>query len=331
MKRQMRRREFITLLGAATLPLAARAQQPAMPVIGFLHIANADPYAPMLSEFRAGLGEVGYVEGQNVAIEYRWANNQGERLAGLAADLVSRHVSVIVAAGGTRPALAAKAATSTIPIVLAFGADPVRLGLVASLGRPGGNVTGATFVTSELEPKRLEFLTEMVPQAATVAYLNIDPRSSTQAEQQESDVRAAARALGKDVVVLEASSERDFEGAFGTFVERRAGALVVATAPLFTSNRRKILALAARHRIPAVYHLREFVLDGGLMSYGANIAGVFHQAGNYVGQILKGAKPADLPVRRSTNFELVINRKTAKTLGLDIPPMLFARVNEVVE
>jgi putative ABC transport system substrate-binding protein len=199
---------------------------------------------------------------------------------------------------GTRPALAAKAATSTIPIVLAFGSDPVRLGLVASLSRPGGNVTGVTFVTSELEPKRLEFLTLMVPQAETVAYLNIDPRISTQAEQQESDVRAAARALGKDVVVLEASSERDFEGAFGTFVERRAGALVVATAPLFTSNRRKLLALAARHRIPAVYHLREFVLDGGLMSYGANIAGVFHLAGNYVGQILKGAKPADLPVRR---------------------------------
>jgi len=329
----MRRREFITLLGgaAASWPLAARAQQPAIPVVGFLHIANADSYSPMLSKFRAGLGEAGYVEGQNVAIEYRWANNQGERLAALAADLASRQVSVIVAAGGARPALAAKGATSTIPIVLAFGADPVRLGLVASLSHPGGNVTGVTFVTSELEPKRLEFLTLMVPQAETVAYLNIDPRSSTQAEQQESDVRAAARALGKDVVVLEASSERDFEGAFGTFVERRADALVVATAPLFTSNRRKLLALAARHRIPAVYHLREFVLDGGLMSYGANIAGVFHLAGNYVGQILKGAKPADLPVRRSTNFELVINRKTAKTLGLDIPPMLFARVNEVVE
>jgi putative ABC transport system substrate-binding protein len=327
----MRRREFLTFLGAGALPFVARAQQPAIPVIGFLHIATADPYAPMLSEFRAGLNELGYVEGQNVAIEYRWANNQGERLAGLAADLASRRVSVIVAAGGTRPALAAKAATSAIPIVLAFGADPVRLGLVASLSRPGGNVTGVTFVTSELEPKRLEFLTELVPQAATVAYLNIDPRSSTQAEQQEGDVRAAARTLGKNVIVLEASSERDFEGAFATFVERRAGALVVGTSPLFTSNRRKLLALAARHRIPAIYHLREFVRDGGLMSYGANITGVFHQAGNYVGQILKGAKPADLPVRRSTNFELVINRKTARTLGLDLPAMLFARANEVIE
>jgi putative ABC transport system substrate-binding protein len=328
----MRRREFITLLGgAATWPVAARAQQRAIPVVGFLHIASADSYSPMLSEFRAGLGEAGYIEGQNVAIEYRWANNQGERLGALAADLASRRVSVIVAAGGTRPALAAKGATSTIPIVLAFGADPVRLGLVASLSRPGGNVTGVTFVTSELEPKRLEFLTEMVPQAATVAYLNIDPRSSTQAEQQESDVRAAARALGKNVVVLEASSDRDFEGAFATFVERRAGALVVGTSPLFTSNRRKLLALAARYRIPAIYHLREFVRDGGLMSYGANIAGVFHLAGNYVGQILKGAKPADLPVRRSTIFELVINLKTAKTLGLDLPPMLFARANEVIE
>jgi putative ABC transport system substrate-binding protein len=330
-KYQMRRRDFVTFLGAAALPFAARGQQPAMPVVGFLHVATANPYSPMLSEFRAGLGEFGYIEGQNVAIEYRWANNQGERLTALAADLASRHVSVIVAAGGTRPALAAKAASSTIPIVLAFGADPVRLGLVASLSRPGGNVTGVTFITSELEPKRLEFLSQVVPQAATIAYLNIDPRSSTQAEQQEGDIRTAARVLGKEVIVLEASSERDFEAAFASFVERRAGALVVATSPLFTSNRRKLLALAAQYRIPAIYHLREFVVDGGMMSYGADITGVFHQAGNYVGQILKGAKPADLPVRRSSKFELVVNLKTVKSLGLTLPPMLFARANEVIE
>jgi putative tryptophan/tyrosine transport system substrate-binding protein len=327
----MRRREFITFLGAAAWPLAARAQQSAIPVVGFLHIATAGPYAPMLAEFRAGLGEAGYVEGQNVAIEYRWADNEGDRLPALAEDLVRRRVAVIVAAGGTRPALAAKGATSTIPIVLAFGVDPVGLGLVASLNRPGGNVTGVTFITAELEPKRLEFLTELVPQAKTVGYLNIDPRFSTTAKQQASDIRAAARVLGREVVVLEAGSDRDFEGAFATFVERRVRALVVGTSPLFTSNRHKLLALAARHRIPAIYHLREFVVDGGLMSYGASIPGVFRQAGTYVGQILKGAKPADLPVRQSTHFELVINLKTAKSLGLTVPPMLFARANEAIE
>jgi putative ABC transport system substrate-binding protein len=327
----MRRREFITFLGAAAWPLVARAQQPAIPVVGLLHIATPGPYAPMLAELRAGMNELGYVEGKNVAVEYRWADNQGERLPALAADLVRRGVSVIVAAGGTRPALAARGATSTIPIVLAFGVDPVGLGLAASLNRPGGNVTGVTFITAELEPKRLEFLTELVPQATTVGYLNIDPQFSTTAKQQAIDIREAARAFGREVIVLEAGSDRDFEAAFATFVQRRVGALVVGTSPLFTSNRHKLLALAARHQIPAIYHLREFVVDGGLMSYGASIAGAFREAGVYVGQILKGAKPANLPVRRSTRFELVINLKTAKALGLTVPPMLFARANEVVE
>jgi putative ABC transport system substrate-binding protein len=216
-------------------------------------------------------------------------------------------------------------------VVLAFGVDPVGLGLVASLNRPGGNITGVTFITAELEPKRFEFLTELVPQAKSVGYLNIDPRISTTAEQQAKDIRATARSLGRDVVILEVGSDSDFEAAFATFVQRGVGALVVSTNPLFTSNRRKLLALTARYKLPAIYHLREFVVDGGLMSYGANIASVFRQAGGYVGQILKGAKPADLPIRQSTHFELVINLKTAKALGLTVPPMLFARANEAIE
>jgi putative tryptophan/tyrosine transport system substrate-binding protein len=317
--------------GAAASPLAARAQQAAIPVVGFLHIATPGPYAPLLAEFRRGLSEAGYVEGQNVAIEYRWANNQGEQLPSLVADLVHRGVAVIVAAGGTRPALAAKQATSTIPIVLAFGVDPVNLGLVTSLSRPGGNVTGVTFITAELEPKRLEFLTQLVPHAKTVGYLNIDPRISSTAQRQGNDIRAAARVLGRELVVIEAHTNRDFEPAFSTFAKRGIGALVVATSPLFTSNRAKLLELAAQYNLPAIYHLREFVLDGGLMSYGASIASVFRQAAGYVGQILKGAKPADLPVQRSTRFELVINLKTAKALGLVVPPMILAVADEVVD
>jgi ABC-type uncharacterized transport system substrate-binding protein len=328
----MRRRKFITLLGgAAASPVVARAQPSATPVVGFLHIARPEPYTPMVAEFRRGLREHGYIVGQNISIEYRWANNKGEVLPALADDLVRRQVDVIVAAGGTRPALAAKAATSTIPIVLAFGLDPVELGLVESLGRPGGNITGATFITAQLEPKRLEFVSEMVPEAKTSAYLNIDPRISTTAEQQAKDVREAARALRREVIVLEAHTAQDFEGLFASFVREGAGALVVSTNPLFTSNRNELVALAAHYKIPAIYHLREFVLDGGLMSYGANVSGVFRQAGIFVGQILKGAKPADLPVRRSTRFELVLNMKTAQSLGIAIPLTLLGRADEVIE
>jgi putative ABC transport system substrate-binding protein len=328
----MKRRELLGLIGGGAIwPRLARAQQPPVPVIGFLHMANPEPYESLLAEFRLGLKSEGYVEGQNVAIEYRWADNQGERLPMLAADLVERRVAVIVAAGGSRPALAAKAATSTIPIVLAFGSDPLQLGLLASLNRPGGNVTGVTFITAQLEPKRLEYLTEIVPQARTIGYLNLDPKISTTVAQQTNDMLAAARTFGRDLVIAEAGSNADFEPAFATFVQHGVQALMVATSPLFTSNRHKLLALAAQHRIPAAYHLREFVLDGGLMSYGANIAGAFRGAGTYVGQILKGAKPADLPVQRSTRFELVINLKTATALGLTVPPMMIAVADQVIE
>ena len=326
----MKRREFITLLGgAAAWPLAARAQQPSMPVIGFLHAAKSDGYAHVVAGFRRGLEDAGFVVDRNVAIEFHWANDEPERLPMLAADLVRRRVAMIVAGGGAGPALAAKAATSTIPIVVAFGSDPVKLGLVASLNRPSGNVTGVTFITTELAGKRVDLLRELIPQVTTIAYLS-DPRAPT-VRPQTSDTLAAARALGRELIVLEARSERDFEPAFATLVERRAGALVVGAFPFFVSNRNRVVALAARYRVPAIYQYREFTIDGGLMSYGANLADAFRQGGSYAGQILKGAKPADLPFQQSTRFELVINLKAAKSLGLEIPPMLLARADEVIE
>jgi putative tryptophan/tyrosine transport system substrate-binding protein len=273
----MRRRQFITLLGGAavTWPVAARAQQTAMPVIGFLHAAFPGPYTQQLIAFRQGLRQSGYVESQNVAIEYRWANNEPDRLPELAADLVRRQVVLIVAAGGPTPALAAKAATSTIPIVLLFGSDPVRLGLATSLSRPGGNVTGVTFLTTELVAKRLEFLRELIPQTTTVGYL-ADPRSGTNAV-------AAAGMLGQQIVVAEARSDRDFDAAFATIVEGRAGTLVVAASQLFDSYRDQLIALAAHHKMPAIYQAREYVLDGGLMSYGASYGDAFRVAGLYAG------------------------------------------------
>jgi putative ABC transport system substrate-binding protein len=326
----MRRRDFITLLGGtATWPLATRAQQPAMPVVGFLHVGVSAPYAHVLAAFRQGLKESGFIEGQNVAIEQRWAENQNDRLPELAADLVRRQVAVILSGGGGPSALAAKAATSTIPIVFAFGSDPVQLGLVASLSRPGRNVTGVTFLTVELMPKRLDFLHQMVPQAATIAYL-ADTRSVV-GQGMLRDMHTAAAALGRQLAVVEARSERDFEPAFPAFIERQAGALVVGASPLFDSNRHQLVALAARHKLPAIYQAREYAVDGGLMSYGANFGDAFRLGGRYVGQILKGAKPADRPVEQSSRFELVINMNAAKTLGLDVPPTLLIRADELIE
>ena len=326
----MRRREFIALLGgAAAWPVAARAQQPAMPVVGFLHYGLSAPHAHVLAAFRQGLKESGFVEGQNVAIEQRWAENQLDRLPELAAELVRRQVAVILSGGGAASALAAKAATSTIPIVLAFGSDPVQLGLVASLSRPGGNVTGATFLATELMAKRLDLLRELVPQATTIAYL-ADTRSVT-GQGMLRDMLAAAATLGRQLAVVEARSDRDFEPAFPAFVERQAGALVVGASPLFDSNRDQLVALAARHKLPAIYQAREYALDGGLMSYGASYGDAFRLGGRYVGQILKGANPADLPVEQLSRFELVINMKTAKTLGLDVPPTLLIRADELIE
>jgi putative ABC transport system substrate-binding protein len=325
----MRRREFITLLGGATVawPLTARAQQPAMPVIGFLHVAFPGPYTQQLLAFRHGLKQSGYAEDQNVAIEYRWAQNEYDRLPELAADLVRRRVAVIVAAGGPPSALAAKTATSTIPIVVVFGADPVGLGLVVSLNRPGGNVTGVTFLTTELMPKRLELLRELIPQATTVAYL-ADQRSS---EEMLRDTLAAAGVLGRELAVVGVHSDRDFEPAFSTFVERQAGALIVAPSQLFDSNRDHLVALAARHKIPAIYQAREFVVDGGLMSYGASYGDTFRVGGLYAGEILRGEKPSNLPFQQATKLEFVINLKTAKALGLEVPLSLMIRADEMIE
>jgi putative ABC transport system substrate-binding protein len=329
----VRRREIITLLGgAAAWPLAARAQRPAMPVIGFLHSGSADRYVHVVTAFRHGLKQSGYVEGQNVAIEYRWADEEIERLSELASDLIRREVAVLVAGGGAPTALAAHAATSTIPIVLAFGSDPVRLGLVASLSRPGGNITGATFRTTELMAKRLDLLHELVPQATTIAYLyrsSAQPNVATQ--DMLDDLLAAARALGRQVALAEAHSEGDFEPAFANVVERGAGALVVGASSLFDGNRDKLVALAARHHMPAIYQAREYVPEGGLMSYGANNRDAFRVAGLYVGQILKGAKPANLPFDESARFELTINLKTAKALGIEVPLSLLIRADELID
>jgi putative tryptophan/tyrosine transport system substrate-binding protein len=328
----MRRRDFVKLLGSApTWPLAARAQQPGIPVIGFLNGATPDAYRRVVAAFHQGLQQSGYVEGQNVLIEFRWGNNQpAERLAELAADLVRRQVAVIAASGGTPTALAAKAATTTIPIVLAFGSDPVKLGLAVSLNKPGGNITGATFITTELVGKRLELLCELVPQAATVAYLRPGPRqSSVVTEEQANDFLAAAHRLRRQPLVLQVDSERDFESAFATLVDRGVGALVIAAHPLFDND--KLAALALRHAVPAIYQRREFAEAGGLMSYGANWGDTFRLAGLYVGQILKGAKPADLPFQQTTKLELVINLKTAKALGLTVPMIMQMTADDVIE
>jgi putative ABC transport system substrate-binding protein len=326
----VRRREFMALLGAATAwPAVARAQQPAMPVIGFLNPTTLETSADRLRAFRQGLKDTGYVEGENVAIEYRWAENQMDRLPSLAAELVHRKVAVIVATGGHASAVAAKAATTEIPIVFVAGDDPVRLGLVASLARPGGNLTGVNFFAEELATKRLELLHELLPAAARVAVL-VNPTSPDFGSTIR-NVEAAARTIGLQIQVLNASSSREINEAFATFVRERPDALLTGTGPPFTGRRAQLVQLAAFHRIPAIYAGRQNAEIGGLMSYGASLTDTYRQLGVYTSRILKGAKPADLPVVQSSKFDLVINAETARMLGLAVPPMLLARADEVIE
>jgi len=327
----MKRREFITLLGGTTAawPLAARAQQPAMPVIGFLHPASPDAYAERLRAFRQGLKDAGFIEGENVAIEYRWADNQIDRLPALATELVRRQVAVIVAAT-TSAAFAAKTATTTVPIVFSSPRDPVGLGLVVSLARPDGNLTGINWFASELAAKRLELLRELVPGAAHVALL-VQSANVRIAEATVRDVEAAAHAMGLQIRVLNANTSREIDRAFATLASERPDALFVGDSSFFSARRVQLAHWATHHRVPATYSTRQYVEAGGLMSYGASLTDASHQMGVYTGRILKGAKPADLPVVQSTKFELVINAQTARMLGLTVPPTLLARADEVIE
>ncbi len=327
----MRRRDFINVLSGtvATWPLMVSAQQPAMPVVGYLSSGTSAGFAPFLGAFQQGLSETGYVEGRNVAFQYRWSEGQEDRLGALAADLVSRQVAVIVATGGLHPAVVAKAATSTIPIVFTGGGDPVKYGLVASLARPGGNATGAINFSPVVTAKRLELLRELLTKEGTIAVLSnpTDPNS----EANVPEVQEAARATGQAIHVVNAASERDFDAAFAEIVQHRASALFVIADPFFTSQRARLVALAAQNAIPASYAFRDFPLAGGLMSYGADLLDVHRHAGVYTGRILRGAKPVDLPVLQPTKFNMVINRKTANSLGLEIPSKILALADEVIE
>jgi putative ABC transport system substrate-binding protein len=328
----MRRREFITLLSGATVawPLAARAQQSAMPVIGLLSSRSPAVDTPVIAVIRRALNETGFVEGQNVALDYRWADGQYDRLAGLAADLVRRQVAVIVTIGGASSARAAKAATATIPIVFAAGRDPVRAGLVANFNRPGGNITGVHAFLVEMEPKRLELVRELRPHATTTAVL-VNPGNIPQVEVQVDDIQAAARSIGQEVTILNARTIRDIDAAFAKLGQMRADALLVVTDAFFFTRAAQLVVLAARHAIPTVYFRREFVAAGGLMSYGGDQNEILRVVGVYAARIIKGEKPGDLPIQRPTKLELVINLSTAKALGLEIPPTLLARADEVIE
>jgi putative ABC transport system substrate-binding protein len=326
----MNRRESLLLLGCAVAaPHALRAQQKAMPVIGYLDSSLPNPSAPGVTAFRQGLSETGYVEGQNVAIEYRWAEYQYDRLPALAAALVDRKVDVIASIGGITGALAAKNASLTIPIVFMTGDDPVERGLITSLARPGGNLTGVSFLTVELMPKRLELVSELVPQAKVITLL-VNPNSAG-AERATREVEEAARAKVLRLYILKASTDSEIDAAFTSLAQLQAGALVVGADAFFNSRREQLVALASRHAVPAIYERREFTAAGGLISYGPSFTAAFRQAGIYAGKILKGAKPADLPVQQPTTFELVVNLKTAKALGLTVPPSILSRADEVIE
>jgi putative ABC transport system substrate-binding protein len=327
----MRRREFIVFVGtAAGWPLAARAeQQSSIPVIGFLNSASPQPFANYVSGFRVGLKQTGYIDGQNVTIEFRWAEGDYDRLPEMAADLVRRKVAVLASTGGPPSVLAAKAATTTIPIVFTIGTDPIRLGVVTSLSRPGGNITGVNLFAAAMESKRLGLLRALIPGVQLIAVL-LNPNRPNYALQVR-DVQEPAAAIGQQIRILSASNESDIDAAFATAVQLRAGAMLVSADPFFNSQRDKIIALAARYSIPAVYEWREYALAGGLMSYGTNISDGYRQAGVYAGRILKGEKPADLPVVQSARFELVINLKTAKALGIEVPPNLSAEADEIIE
>jgi putative ABC transport system substrate-binding protein len=327
---RLHRREFITLVGgAAAWPLAARAQQPAMPVIGFIYSASPDPVAHRLRAFRQGLKETGYVEGENIVIEYRWAESRIDRLPEMVVDLIRRQVTVLAAMSGVA-AVAAKAANTTIPIVFVAGEDPVRLGLVASLARPGGNLTGINFMSGELAAKRLELLRELVPAATRVAVL-VNPADEMTTKSTLRDVETAARTIGLQIQVLNASTSGEIDAAFATLVRERPDALFVGSDAFFNNRRVQLVHLASRHAVPATYAGRDFAVAGGLISYGADITDAYREVGVYAGRILKGAKPADLPVVQSSKFELVINAPTARMLGLTVPPTLLARADEVIE
>jgi putative ABC transport system substrate-binding protein len=327
----MQRREFITLIGgaAAAWPLTARAQQPAIPVVGFLGTGSLETDAYRVAAVRQGLSEAGYVEGRNVAFEYRWAEDRYDRLPTLAADLVRREVAVFVAIGGITSAIAAKSATATIPIVFEIGGDPIKSGLVASLNRPGGNITGVSFLTGTLVAKQFEVLHETVPKTALIGFL-VNP-TNPDADNETKSARAAAGSVGQNFAIVQARKDSELETAFATLTQQRAGALVICADPFFNNHRDKLIELAARQKMPAIHSLREYAAAGGLMSYGTSINEAHRIVGLYAGRILKGEKPADLPVQQSAKVELVINLKTAKALGLTVPPQVVARADEVIE
>ena len=328
----MRRRDFIRAIAGSAVawPLAARAQQPAMPVVGFLGSESPDVWAPRLRELRRGLSEVGFTEGQNLSIEYRWAQGRNERLPSMATELVRHQVRAIIAPGSTPAALAAQAATKTIPIVFEIASDPVELGLVTRLNQPGGNITGITTLNLEIGPKRLELLHSLIP-AATVFGLLINPTNPRLAETNTKSIQSAGRTFGLEMRVLHASTEDELEAAFTELKQMKAGGLLIAADPFFSSHVKQLAALSIRHAVPSVYQFREFAVAGGLLSYGASFTEAFRVVGNYSGRILKGEKPADLPVQQATGVELIINQKTARALGITLPQALISRADEVIE